>query len=156
MTDPIHLGYSIFCDDIRNEIGGKTTFVGTYDNEMYVHGDFPFLLPKFGIALRYMELRGAYTDEPVTFRIYLPGDDDGVPSFESPVTEIAKMREDLKAHPDADQTSTRYLKVGTNVVLSPLVISRVGEIKVRAQCGPETVKLGTLLIVRGDSKDGSP
>jgi hypothetical protein len=40
-------GYSIFCDDIRNEVGGKLSFIGCYNAVMFVPSQFPCLLPKF-------------------------------------------------------------------------------------------------------------
>jgi hypothetical protein len=156
MTDPTHLGYTIFCDDIRNEMGGKTSFVGVYENEMFIHGDFPCLLPKFGLGIRYMEKRGAYKSQPVTLRIYLPGDEENTPSLEAPISQIVEARKNLKAHPDADQKAPRYLKIATNLIIAPLVIAKPGDIKVRAQCGSKIVKLGTLLVVRGESTASPP
>lgn len=38
--------FTIYCDDIRNEVGGKSTFVGVFGSEMIVPS-FPALLPKF-------------------------------------------------------------------------------------------------------------
>jgi hypothetical protein len=40
-------GYSIFCDDIRNEPGGKLSFVGCYNAVMLTAPRFPIVLPKF-------------------------------------------------------------------------------------------------------------
>ena len=42
-----------FCDDIRQEIGGKLSYMGVYGAEMFV-GSFPVTLPKFCLALRVM------------------------------------------------------------------------------------------------------
>lgn len=150
MNEPIHRGHTIFCDDIRNEQGNKTTLVGVYDAEMRVNGDFPFLVPKFGLAIRYLEMRGAYKDEPVTLRVYMPGDEESVPSFEAQIPDVVEMRKSVKTHPITDQSAPRYLQVTTNVVISPLILAKEGQIKVRAQCGSEIVRLGALWIIRGD------
>lgn len=40
-------GYCIFCDDIRNEPGGKLSFIGCYNAVMFVGREFPLALPKF-------------------------------------------------------------------------------------------------------------
>ena len=48
-------GTTVFCDDIRDEVSGKRTYIGVYPNEMLVNGDFPLLLPTFGFALTYLE-----------------------------------------------------------------------------------------------------
>ncbi|MDV5822921.1 hypothetical protein [Sphingobium naphthae] len=39
-------GYSIFCDDIREEINAKTTLVGMYSGEMLVAAAGPVLVPQ--------------------------------------------------------------------------------------------------------------
>ena len=39
-------GYSIFCDDIRNEPGGKLSFIGCYNGVILISGQFPLVLPK--------------------------------------------------------------------------------------------------------------
>ena len=40
-------GYSIFCDDIRSEAGGKLSFIGCYNAVMMTTQRFPLVLPKF-------------------------------------------------------------------------------------------------------------
>src|SRR5690349_16465929 len=34
-------GNSIFCDDIRNEVGGKTSFMGVYNGALFPAAPFP-------------------------------------------------------------------------------------------------------------------
>lgn len=41
---------SIFCDDLRQEVGGKLTFVGVYTGALWV-SSFPTLLPRFVVAV---------------------------------------------------------------------------------------------------------
>ena len=42
---------TIFCDDVRQEIGGKCSYIGVYGGEMFVPG-FPVSLPKLCLVLR--------------------------------------------------------------------------------------------------------
>jgi hypothetical protein len=42
--------YSIFCDDIRNEVNNKTSFMGIVGSLMYLPG-FPIVLPKLCVAI---------------------------------------------------------------------------------------------------------
>jgi hypothetical protein len=42
--------HTIFCDDIRHEIGGKISFIGAYSGAMLV-SQFPAVLPKLCLAL---------------------------------------------------------------------------------------------------------
>jgi len=136
-------GYTIFCDDIRDESGGKTSLIGVYRGTMFVNGDFPFLLPKFGMAITYFERRGHYSEEEVTLRIFLPGDDDDSPSIQG----IVPMRE-ARSKVASDQIEKEYVVVGSHIVLSPLVIGGSGLIKVRVQCGTEVFKLGALVVTK--------
>ena len=41
--------FTTFCDDIRQEIGGKLSYMGVYSSDLYV-GGFPITLPKFCVA----------------------------------------------------------------------------------------------------------
>jgi hypothetical protein len=148
MTDYPLRGYAIFCDDIRHESGDKTTFVGAYDGIMLIHGDFPFVLPKFGIGIRYMERRDANFTGDVTFHVYMPGQDENGPPAFGGVLPAQEMRSTLQPHPDADLSRPRYLQLATNLVFSPLIISEKGTIKVRAYVGTETLKVGSLLVTK--------
>ena len=41
---------TIFCDDIRHEIGGKFSYIGVYSGQMFVPS-FPITLPKLCLAM---------------------------------------------------------------------------------------------------------
>ncbi|WP_133170146.1 hypothetical protein [Kumtagia ephedrae] len=43
-------GVTIFCDDIRSEIGGKHTFVGVYGANLIITQSKPVILPSVSIA----------------------------------------------------------------------------------------------------------
>ncbi len=42
---------TLFCDDIRHEVGGKLSFVGVYSGGLLV-SDFPVTLPKLCLSLK--------------------------------------------------------------------------------------------------------
>ena len=52
-NSPEAYGYTIFCDDIRAEVGGKLTYVGSYSGTMLVHGSFPTIVPKLALGIVY-------------------------------------------------------------------------------------------------------
>src|SRR5262245_38391794 len=151
MTDPALFGHTIFCDDIRFEMGGKLTFVGVYEAIMYVHSEFPFVLPTLWMAIRYFEKFEAFTDEDAMLRIFLPGDDNAHPTMEGPLP-LKEARRGVTFHPDGSATETRYVRIGINLALGPLAIPRAGLIKVRVQCGDEIAKIGTLLVTRSSAE----
>ena len=152
MTDPTLRGYTIFCDDIRSEVGGKTTFVGTYDGVLFIHGEFPFVLGKFGMAIRYQEQKGVFTNEEATLRIFLPGDEANKASIEN-LLPMQDARKNASPAPlDDDPSEIKYIAVGANLIFSPLVIPKAGTIKVWVQCGEETVKLGNLVVIKAGTE----
>ncbi len=48
--------YSIICDDIRQEIGNKLTFVGTYQDQIIV-SQLPYSFPKLCFFVQYKDIR---------------------------------------------------------------------------------------------------
>ena len=48
--------YSIICDDIRQEIGNKLTFVGTYQDLIFVP-KLPFTFPKLCFFVQYKDIK---------------------------------------------------------------------------------------------------
>lgn len=49
--------YTIICDDIREEVGNKITFVGTYGPDIYV-SKLPFSFPKLCFVNFLKDIRG--------------------------------------------------------------------------------------------------
>lgn len=147
---PDCFGFTIFCDDIRDEIGGKHSFIGTYSGRLFVHGDFPLAIPKFGFGISYAQRREVF-DPIVEIRIYLPGDSDEQPSIQTGLSEqdmrsgASEAQTRLDSIPDA---IGRYIVLRHNLVLAPLVISQAGMIKVRAVRGDTLVRIGSLQIHR--------
>jgi hypothetical protein len=48
--------YAIICDDIRQEIGNKLTFVGVYQDQIIVPR-FPFTFPKLCFFIQYADVK---------------------------------------------------------------------------------------------------
>ena len=66
MTRYVHATY---CDDIRQEVGGKLTLVGVYNGSLLVPS-FPVVLPKLCLALQVVTA----VSEPLkdlTFRVLM-------------------------------------------------------------------------------------
>src|SRR5262249_23625378 len=75
-------GYSIFCDDIRNEAGGKLSFIGCYNGVIFISGQFPLVLPKLCVHTHILS-PASQPFNSIAVRCYLPGDEK--PSFEEPI-----------------------------------------------------------------------
>ena len=70
-------GYTIFCDDIRQEIGNKQSLMGIYGHEMFVHHAFPVTM-RMGFHVVFREDPSSPLND-ITLCIYSPGDPDDNP-----------------------------------------------------------------------------
>jgi hypothetical protein len=149
-------GHTVFCDDIRPEMGGKYSLMGVYQGVMYIHGQFPFTLPKFGLMVKYIE-RAGESSHPLTIKVFLPGDSDDVPSIagEISIDELRKIRAaSVQASNESD--GVKYSSLTTYLFFAPLVLNREGLIRVRAFCGDDVIKMGALKIERAPTSPPAP
>jgi hypothetical protein len=159
---PDTYGYTIFCDDIREEAGGKHSFMGTYIGQMIIHVPFPITLPTFAFAVTILQRRRVF-DPNVTIWVFLPGDSHDEPSIqgkfgeavhgniaESTAAETAALHPDTHV-PDEDQ----YLTLGTHMKFSQIVMKKPGLIKVRAVIGDNMYRLGGLRVSPPPSANAS-
>jgi len=136
-------GYTLFCDDVRHEIGGKTTYVGRYSQVMYVPS-FPFLHPKLVLAVNYIESQIDSPVTPVDLLVYLPGDQDDKPSLTAKLSfedeKIGKLPDDLPAG------AANHIRAETFIEIAPFKVDGPGAVKVRVRRGDEIVRLGQLQV----------
>jgi hypothetical protein len=148
LDSPDIFGTTIFCDDIRHEVGGKTTYVGVYKGFIGFHGDFPFVLPKFSFGVSFRQRRPLAVS-PIKIRIYLPGDEDDAPSIEAELSMDKQQNEP----PPFDPGPNSYVSAETNLTFAPFQIMQPGLIKVRAVRSDEMHRLGTITVVQLPSAD---
>src|SRR4051812_10402904 len=120
MTDVIRnaWGTTIFCEDIRAEVGGKITFVGVYPSEMQVHVPFPFTMPKFGLWVRYIEAPNTFSGDGMLY-VWLPGEEAPVIEVEVPI----HREEPPKQHQvDMDDVSERLLMMQMPILIAPMTL----------------------------------
>lgn len=152
MTDTT-FGYTIFCDDIRNEVGGKHSYIGIYNGELFIAGDFPTTLPKLGLAIHFKEPHYASTD-PVTFKIFMPEDAEDAASIEGSLPIDEARKEAALLNPTKEPG--KMISMQMHVVLSPLPLNGPGRIKIRAYRGGREFKLGTLRLSKAGAMGGAP
>jgi hypothetical protein len=145
-------GFSLFCDDIRAEIGGKISVMGVYQADMIfpLDQEFPLTLPKFGILFKYYETMGAFTED-VAIRVFFPGDSKEAPSIILPFPRASIVIPEPLYPLDEDQQ--RVFNLSFPVLLAPLVIKQEGFIKVRVVCGDRTTNLGSLMIRKARAEE---
>jgi hypothetical protein len=136
---PKRFGLTLFCDDIRNEVDGKVTYVGVYNGgSMIFASPFPAQIPKLGISITLALAPEEETD--YSFEVYMPGDLEGAPSisFSSPLEKGAAPR-------DTSVDDPRFA-IKVQGVFSPVVIQKEGYIEVRAVKNNEYLRVGRLKV----------
>src|ERR1700730_15686038 len=142
-------GWTTFCDDIRQEIGGKFCYIGVYNGFMVVHGTLPVTLPKFCLAITLLQRR-EILDVNIGLRIFLPGDEDDTPSIRADFAEtaqgiIAEQTAEQAAHlPKSDFS---YVAMHAKLIFSPFTITQMGDLRVRALRADDLIRLGAIRII---------
>jgi hypothetical protein len=138
-------GYTLFCDDIREEVGDKLTYVGTYAGRI-THDKFPFVLPKIALGIVYYQ-RCNKVVLPIRYWIFLPGDTEkpslvqGHPPDKS--QDLIKEAAVLAARLG---TNAAFTTTHSQLSLVDVPIREPGLIRVRAVRGDKLIRLGTLEI----------
>jgi len=132
---------ALYCDDIRHEIGGKLSYIGVYNAEMYVPG-FPITLPKLCVALWAV----IPNDRPVqgmSFKVLK--DDEVVHQVE--IGDLPPPPADFweRENQDAGETFTTMM---TYVAFSPLNLEGPCKIRVRAYTSDGEELKGSALTIR--------
>ncbi|WP_134188295.1 MULTISPECIES: hypothetical protein [unclassified Methylosinus] len=145
-------GYTIFCDDIRSEVGGKISLIGCYSGVMLVSGHFPIIIPKFGLSITCISAMEKLRQFEI--KVFLPLDPDDKPSI---AENIALPPDGVDAFepfvPDSDPDVLRLAFVTRNFILSPLEIRAEGNIKVRIVHNERLVKAGALRVLLAPSAE---
>lgn len=142
-AERIAWGQTLFCDDLRNEVGGKTSLMGIYQSELIIDAEFPVLLPKLVISVTYYEIAGRMNG-PLNLRVYMPHDNEA-PSLSFDIPRVESERAWV---PPPDPDSEKIITVQAPIILSPFEIRSEGSLKVRMQCGDLVTRLGRLHIRR--------
>lgn len=140
-------GYSIFCDDIRNEVGGKLSFIGCYSSVIFVTQKLPFVLPKFCIH-SYVVTTAEDPFRSVSIRCYVPGHEEPIldEKIETPQLPAQRL---MASELEAGVSAPRQIVASASLVLSPFELSAPGLIRVRAVVDGATdeLSLGALRVV---------
>lgn len=97
--------FTLLCDDIRQELGGKTSLMGIYDHHIVVP-EVPHMLPKVCFYTRFSRMNGAY-------------------KFSFAITDPKGVRKDIIENSDVQIPEDA--KEGTfNVVASPFEVANEG------------------------------
>jgi hypothetical protein len=135
-------GFTIFCEDLREEVTGQTTYVGVYGDAMFVDAPLPITLTQLCMAIHlFDEPKDVPTD--LTIKIAQPGED-----FESAWSFDVAADLSLLDLPDIGDLPARprahvVIKVGGS---APPPITQYGRIRIAAIWDGKFVPLGSLAI----------
>jgi hypothetical protein len=137
------LGYAIFCDDIRQEVGNKTSLIGIYTGVAVFETEFPITVPRLCIAVNF--LLGP-EDERRDVKIKVMASNvDG----ENIIVEGDLPAGAFQNAAPLPGVEASHVHSVVHIALSPLTIEKPGSIKVRAYYGDDEYKLGALQLIKG-------
>ncbi len=140
-------GLTIFCDDIRHEIGGKTSLIGCYNQAMLVpSASFPIILPKLAFSVSVVSPKMERLKK-LELLIYLPGDHDDTPTIRHAPPLSEEGVDATRWEPSKDPDLVRVTSLTQNLILSPVEIKSEGNIKVRINFNGTIIKAGTLPVI---------
>lgn len=136
-------GFTIFCDDLRQEVGGKVSMIGVYSETMIFESAAPAVLARLVLATTYVEPRG-FDELPVSLRVVAPGHAE--PILMAPVLP-AGPRTVMSAleTPDAAEIPN-YMLARFTIPLMNLFLPEPGRLGVEYVRGDSVVRGGSLLV----------
>jgi hypothetical protein len=109
---------TIYCDDVRQEVGGKLSLIGVYNDVMYVQ-QFPVTLPKLWVVATFV----ASKDKPprsLKFRVFKNNE---------PLADLDATPEHLQQLANARELAT---STQTQVCFAPLLLDAPCVLRVAA------------------------
>lgn len=138
----------IYCDDIRNEVGNKLSYMGIYTHEMIIP-NAPLLLPKLCIAVKVVtDINDPF--ESVTVRLVKIKDHEETELISTGLIHLPQVA-DL---PGRDDDTTR-LSFEMQFMLSPFQIDEEAKLRVEATTEREEIR-GSALRIRIIPPPASP
>lgn len=127
VNKPLKYRCVLFCEDIRNELGGRVSLMGVLGNRLYVQ-EFPIFFPKFCLFLEWEDIDG---EIPIELNILFPGKTE--PHQIKP-TAVLKGQKGIVARsmivlnsfafPTAGPTVFRFLSNGAVIGEETLVVEK--------------------------------
>ena len=114
--------FALYCDDIREEINGKSSLMGVYEGNLVVES-LPVRLPKLCVVI----FSRFSPDNPVkTFKVTVESNGEVIASI--PDTET-----DYNSHFNEDDFADNHslINIKTNVIFSPFVINEDGTLQAK-------------------------
>ena len=130
-----------FCDDIRYELGNKTSLIGLYGGEMYV-SSIPSVIPK----LCFFVLFATGIDNPVKALSMRISDKEQVLMEQELSSDELRSAYEQATERGTEDDPIRQFTVGMNLIASPFVISKESVVTVSVIADGEEMIAGRLRV----------
>lgn len=134
------VAYCIFSDDIRQEIGNKTSLIGIYANDIVLSGELPLTVPRLCMSLTVRTAKDCPM-ENLSVRATFAG--ENLVQFEIPKDELV---EGQKLALESSDDEGWWLTVNMALIASPLNISSEGIVEVVAIADGDELLAGRLRV----------
>jgi len=140
-------GYSLFADDLRQEVGGKASLMGMYQRDIIVTADtLPVMLPKLVVWIEYFEYVNKI-DSDLKFVVEFSSSDPNtkIPPLDQTIKRSGIAKIDPAKRSDEGDLPINHFRIP--FVMTPFPVVAEGTIKVRCYFDSGVVlKLGRLNI----------
>lgn len=136
---------AIFCDDIRQEVGNKLSFMGCYADDLVLE-NLPATLPKLCV---YVTAHTPFDDPFELFVVRATLNGEVLAAAEFPTDELRKGLEELRRSQPVFSAVTderQYIRIATAFAFQPLVITTLGRIRIQAETERGALKASSLEI----------
>ena len=144
-------GYTVFCDDIRQEVNGKLTLVGSYAGAMHILNGWPAKLTQLS-ALVVVRFPNESAGKTITVRIIrstVGQDDEVLIEAEIVVPENARDILARDRGPLIDAAEPTFSEFRFTPQFPGIEFTAESRIKVRGYLDGEEFKIGSLIVREG-------
>ncbi|GGX99039.1 hypothetical protein GJV26_15910 [Massilia dura] len=129
--------HTMYCDDVRQEIGGKMTFVGAYQSQMVAELPGELVLPKLCIVVTAQTPH----DQPFKeMKVKLYHDDEVIQELDVPTAMDSTVAME-------DEEGVNFHVVGIIITLQGLRFQKNSMLRVRMETGDEELSAPAFQVV---------
>ncbi|MGY0561669.1 DUF6941 family protein [Luteimonas sp. A277] len=137
--------HAVYCDDIREEVGGKSTLVGVYHGSLMVQS-FPATLPKLCVVLQVV-LPAENLPEGLKMRVML--DEELLAEGEMAVRDLEAALAAIPTEVERSKPSEeKGWVVAANFIFAPMKLEGPGMIRAWVEAGDQEMKANGLRIAQ--------
>ena len=127
---------TVFCDDIRQEVGGKSSLIGVYNGVMYVP-QFPVTIPKLWMMATLVLPRD---ESPKSIKIRVAKKSEPIADLDATSEYLEQLANASPPVVDLPTGTEPVLASHAQVCFTPLVIEEPCVLRVSAMTGKDEIR----------------